>query len=146
MFRGNVVASNSKITQFIRNRDWRIWLGLVITVIWIAGGLFYLARVTETSPSQNFGLEAVGSFLEGAFAPLAFLWLVLGLFIQQRELANNTEALRHTLEQSEKQTQAIAATEMNARQETFFKIAENVKHQLGGISVTRAAISLPSRS
>ena len=29
---------------------------------------------------------------------------------------------------------AIAATEMNARQETFFKIAENVKHQLGGIS------------
>lgn len=120
--------------QFIRNRDWRIWLGLVITVIWIAGGLFYVARVTETSPSQNFGLEAVGSFLEGAFAPLAFLWLVLGLFIQQRELANNTEALRHTSEQSEKQTQAIAATEMNARQETFFKIAENVKHQLGGIS------------
>ena len=134
MFRGNVVASDSKIMQFIRDRDWRIWLGLVITVIWIAGGLFYLARVTETSPSQNFGLEAVGSFLEGAFAPLAFLWLVLGLFIQQRELANNTEALRHTSEQSEKQTQAIAATEMNARQETFFKIAENVRRQLGGIS------------
>lgn len=134
MFRGNVVASDSKIMQFIRDRDWRIWLGLVITVIWIAGGLFYLARVTETSPTQNFGLEAVGSFLEGAFAPLAFLWLVLGLFIQQRELANNTEALRHTSEQSEKQTQAIAATEMNARQETFFKIAENVRRQLGGIS------------
>ncbi len=120
--------------QFIRDRDWRIWLGLVITVIWIAGGLWYLARVTETSPTQNFGLEAVGSFLEGAFAPLAFLWLVLGLFIQQRELANNSEALRRTSEQSEKQTQAIAATEMNARQETFFKIADSVKHQLGGIS------------
>jgi hypothetical protein len=132
--RDDVVASDSKIMQFIRNRDWRIWLGLVISVIWIAGGLFYLARVTESSPSQNFGLEAVGSFLEGAFAPLAFLWLVLGLFIQQRELANNTEALRHTSEQSEKQTQAIAATEMNARQETFFKIAENVRRQLGGIS------------
>jgi len=128
------MASDNKVMQFIRGRDWRIWLGLVITVIWIAGGLYYVARVTETSPSQNFGLEAVGSFLEGAFAPLAFLWLVLGLFIQQRELANNTEALRHTSMQSEKQTQAIAATEMNARQETFFKIAENVKHQLGGIS------------
>jgi hypothetical protein len=128
------MASDNKVMQFIRERDWRIWLGLVITVVWIAGGLFYLARVTETSPSQNFGLEAVGSFLEGAFAPLAFLWLVLGLFIQQRELANNTEALRYTSMQSEKQTQAIAATEMNARQETFFKIAENVKHQLGGIS------------
>ena len=128
------MASANKVMQFIRDRDWRIWLGLVISVVWIAGGLYYVARVTETSPSQNFGLEAVGSFLEGAFAPLAFLWLVLGLFIQQRELANNTEALRQTSEQSEKQTQAIAATEMNARQETFFKIAENVKHQLGGIS------------
>lgn len=128
------MSSENKILLFIRNRDWRIWLGLAITVVWIAGGLWYVARVTETSPTQNFGLEAVGSFLEGAFAPLAFLWLVLGLFIQQRELANNTEALRLTSEQSEKQTQAIAATEMNARQETFFKIAENVKHQLGGIS------------
>lgn len=116
------------------DRDWRIWLGLVITVVWIAGGMWYVALVTETEPTQNFSLEAVGSFLEGAFAPLAFLWLVLGLFIQQRELANNTEALRKTSEQSEKQTQAIAATEMNARQETFFKIADNVKHQLGGIS------------
>jgi hypothetical protein len=59
---------------------------------------------------------------------------VIGLFIQQQELANNTEALRKTSEQSEIQTQAIAATEMNARQGTFFKIAESVRHQLGGIS------------
>ena len=133
-FSGLAMASENRVMQFIRDRDWRIWLGLVITIFWIAGGMWYVARVTETSPTQNFGLEAVGSFLEGAFAPLAFLWLVLGLFIQQRELANNTEALRKTSEQSEKQTQAIAATEMNARQETFFKIAESVKHQLGGIS------------
>ena len=42
--------------------------------------------------------------------------------------------LRQTSIQSEKQTQAIAATEMNARQETFFKIAENVRNQLGGIT------------
>ena len=128
------MSADSKVLQFIKGLDCRIWLGLAITVVWIAGGIYYVLRVTETSPSQNFGLEAVGSFLEGAFAPLAFLWLVLGLFIQQRELANNSEALRRTSEQSEKQTQAIAATEMNARQETFFKIAENVKQQLGGIS------------
>jgi hypothetical protein len=128
------MTSDNSLMQFIRDRDWRIWLGVIVTIVWIGGGLLYVARVSEAEPTQNFSLEAVGSFLEGAFAPLAFLWLVLGLFIQQRELANNTEALRKTSEQSEKQTQAIAATEMNARQETFFKIAENVKHQLGGIS------------
>jgi hypothetical protein len=128
------MTSENKVIRFFTDRDWRIWLGLVITIIWIGGGLWYIGLVSETTPTQNFSLDAVGSFLEGAFAPLAFLWLVIGLFIQQQELANNTEALRKTSEQSEMQTQAIAATEMNARQETFFKIAEAVKHQLGGIS------------
>lgn len=124
----------NRFIRFISSRDWRIWLGLGLTAIWLIGSVWYISHVSETEPTQNFSLDAVGSFLEGAFAPLAFLWLVIGLFIQQQELANNTEALRKTSEQSEKQTQAIAATEMNARQETFFKIAESVKHQLGGIS------------
>jgi len=125
------MSNTSGFVEFLKRRDWRIWFGLVVTFIWIGGGILFVA--TRDS-NQAFTLEAVGSFLEGAFAPLAFLWLVLGLFIQQRELTRNTEALRLTVEQSEKQTQAIAATEMNARQETFFKIAENVKHQLSGIS------------
>jgi len=126
--------SDNKFIRFFVDRDWRIWLGLVITICWIGGGLWYIGLVSETTPTQNFSLDAVGSFLEGAFAPLAFLWLVIGLFIQQQELANNTDALRKTSEQSEIQTQAIAATEMNARQETFFKIKENVFRQLGGIA------------
>lgn len=109
-----MVAEN-KVRKFLASRDWRIWLGLIITVIWMASGIWYVAYVSETQPTQNFSLDAVGSFLEGVFAPLAFLWLVIGLFIQQRELAKNSEALRKTSEQSEKQTQAIAATEMNAR-------------------------------
>lgn len=123
--------ARNKVLLFIRRRDWRIWFGTTITLIWIIGGIWYL---TLHAPEQELTLEVIGSFLEGAFAPLAFLWLVLGLFMQQRELAINTQALQHTSEQSAKQTMAIAATEMNARQETFFKIAENVKQQLGGIS------------
>lgn len=128
------MARTGRSLKFFRERDWRIWLGVAVSVLWIAGGLFFVQNVGEVDPDYRFSLDAVGNFLEGAFAPLAFLWLVLGLFIQQRELADNTEAIRRTSEQSEKQTQAIAATEMNARQETFFKIAEGVKHQLGGIS------------
>lgn len=128
------MAANNRIVKFIKDRDWRIWLGIAITAVWIAGGAWYVSTEISNDPTQRLSLSVVGSFLEGAFAPLAFLWLVLGLFIQQRELANNTEALQKTSEQSEKQTHAIAATEMNARQESFFKIAENVKYQLGGIS------------
>lgn len=125
---------NGGIVQFIRKRDWRIWLGVVITFAWISGGLWYVITVSRSTPDQEFSLEVIGSFLEGAFAPLAFLWLVIGLFIQQRELANNSDALRRSSEQSAKQTLAIAATEMNARQGTFFKIKDNVFQQLGGIT------------
>jgi hypothetical protein len=128
------MADENAVVKFIRSRDWRIWFGIAVTVFWISGGLWYVIEVTRSTPEQEFSLEVIGSFLEGAFAPLAFLWLVIGLFIQQRELANNSAALRKTSEQSEKQTLAIAATEMNARQETFFKIKENVYQQLGGIS------------
>lgn len=126
--------STRAITR-LRQMDWRIFMGVVITVLWLIAGVVYLrggklAKVTI----YDIPLEDLGSFLEGAFAPLAFLWLVIGLFIQQKELSDNTEVLRQTSIQSEKQTQAIAATEMNARQETFFTIAENVKVQLGGIA------------
>ena len=126
--------TSNRLLKFISDRDWRIWFGLVVTFIWIGGGLWFVIGSVAADPDQELTLDVIGNFLEGAFAPLAFLWLVLGLFMQQRELANNTEMLRRTSEQSEKQTQAIAATEMNARQETFFKIAESVKHQLGGIT------------
>lgn len=121
-----------KIEKSIRNTDWRIWLGIVVTLLWLVGGGWYVLQIGRSA--EVLTLETIGGFLEGAFAPLAFLWLVIGLFIQQRELANNTEALQRTSEQSAKQTLAIAATEMNARQETFFKIKENVHNQLGGIT------------
>ena len=128
------MQSGNRLIRFIADRDWRIWFGLVVTFTWIVGGLYFVIGSVQADPDQDLTLDVIGNFLEGAFAPLAFLWLVLGLFMQQKELANNTEMLRRTSEQSEKQTQAIAATEMNARQETFFKIAASVKHQLGGIT------------
>jgi hypothetical protein len=128
------MSSRRSVRQFFGDRDWRIWLGIVISTFWTAAGVWYVAGIYASDPSQIHSLDAVGSFLEGVFAPLAFLWLILGMFMQQRELADNTKAIRRTAEQSEKQTLAIAATEMNARQGTFFKIAESVKQQLGGIS------------
>jgi len=128
------MASDNALMRFFTSRDWRIWFGIAVTIFWIGGGAWYVTGIVKATPEQEITLAVIGNFLEGAFAPLAFLWLVIGLFIQQQELANNSEALRRTSEQSEKQTLAIAATEMNARQETFFKIKENVYQQLGGIA------------
>ncbi len=117
-----------KLLTALRQIDWRIFMGIILTTVWMVAGIIYLRGANiEQAAIYDIPLENIGSFLEGAFAPLAFLWLVIGLFVQQKELADNTEVLRQTSIQSEKQTTAIAATEMNARQETFFKIADNVK-------------------
>ena len=100
------MSSLNRLIQFIHKRDWRIWFGLVVTFIWISGGIWFVKAAVESGSEQKLTLEIVGSFLEGAFAPLAFLWLVLGLFIQQRELARNADALLRSTEQVEKQTLA----------------------------------------
>ena len=114
--------------------DWRILLGLALTFLWLLLGALYVSLNVGWGNFATLPMDAMGTFLEGAFAPLAFLWLVIGLFIQQTILAENNQELRHNNLHSERQTQAIAATELNARQETFFKIADNTRKQLGGIS------------
>ncbi len=115
-------------------KDWRIWFAIGLTFFWCCFLAIYIARNVGWGSFLDLPIEEMGTFLEGAFAFLAFLWLVVGLFIQQSVLAENNEELRRNNLHSEKQTQAIAATEMNARQETFFKIADSTRRQLGSIS------------
>jgi hypothetical protein len=115
-------------------KDWRIAVALVLTLLWFLFLAIYVARNVGWENFLDLPIEEMGSFLEGAFAFLAFLWLVIGLFIQQSVLAENNEELRRNNLHSEKQTQAIAATELNARQETFFKISEATRRQLGAMS------------
>ena len=62
---------------------------------------------------------------------------MLGLFLQQRELAVNNRAIQRqfeimqrTAEHAEIQTRAIAANELHARQDTFIDVAQMVTHQL----------------
>lgn len=115
-------------------QDWRILYGIALTVFWFFFLFLYIARNVGWGSFLDLPIEEMGTFLEGAFAFLAFLWLVIGLFIQQSVLAENNQELRRNNLHSEKQTTAIAATEMNARQETFFKIADSTRRQLGSIS------------
>jgi hypothetical protein len=121
--------------------DWRVWLGLTLTFGWLALGIGYLETTVGWDKFVKLRIDSLGNFLEGAFAPLAFLWLVVGYFLQKDGLERNTEALRHQLheiqrsaEQAVIQSQTIAAAEVHARQETFLKIAQNVRAQLGTIT------------
>ena len=122
------------------SRDWRIWLGLILTSTYLVIIGVYVSGVVGWQKFFDEPIELVGSFLEGAFAPLAFLWLVIGYFLQKKELALNTlaisrqnEVILQSAEQAVIQSRSIVASELHARKESFLKIAESVKQQLGAI-------------
>ena len=54
----------------------------------------YLLGMVGWGRFVNLPTADIGSFLEGAFAPLAFLWLVIGYFLQKKELRQNTDAMK----------------------------------------------------
>lgn len=102
--------------------DWRVWLGLALTIVWLLLLSFYIAGTVGWVNVASAPINIVGNFLEGAFAPLAFLWLVIGYFLQKKEITQNTAAIKmqyveiqKTADQAVMQTEAIAASEQHAR-------------------------------
>jgi hypothetical protein len=122
------------------SRDWRIWFGLASTLCWLWLGFMYVAIVVGFENFLVQPADALGSFLEGAFAPLAFLWLVIGFFLQQRELRENNSAIRlqyqqmrRQVELAEGQARSIEANALHQEQETLLLVADRVHRQLGSV-------------
>jgi hypothetical protein len=107
--------------------DWRVALGSIVTLVWISTGLLYLLGIVGWGNFVHLPTADIGSFLEGAFAPLAFLWLVIGHFMQQKEISANTRAIKL----QEKSAQRL---ELHSRQDSYFKLLNLVQEQLGGIA------------
>lgn len=107
--------------------DWRVLFGLVVTLLWIGTGLLYLLTVVGWGNFVRLPTADIGSFLEGAFAPLAFLWLVIGHFMQQKEISANTRAIQL-------QEKSARRLELHSRQDSYFKLLSLVQEQLGGIA------------
>jgi hypothetical protein len=82
--------------------------GLGLTVLWLTAlaGLAYW----KSDSLCTLTLNEWGDFLAGAFAPLAFLWLVVGYMQQGEELQHSTDALRlqaHELQNSVNQQREL---------------------------------------
>ena len=107
---------------------------MIVTFVWLALGYLYIDVSVGWDQFQHLSADQVGNFLQGAFAPLAFLWLVIGAFLQQSELSQNNEVLRLSVQQAEIQSEKMAANELHARQETFLRISQRVHQQLGTIA------------
>ena len=66
-------------------------LGIFGTIVW--GFIVAVTLRDEWNAAQQMALNEWGDFLAGLFTPIAFLWLVLGYFLQSKELRLNTKAL-----------------------------------------------------
>lgn len=123
---------------WISSIDWRIWFGIVVTLVWLLVLGMYISGAVGWYNLGKVPIDTLGGFLEGSFAPLAFLWFVLAYFSQQKELAQNTEVLKmqslemqRSVEQASIQATAISESEMHARREAFLRTHDIVKQQLG---------------
>ena len=130
---GQPASAGGKHRRYVR-------VAFAATAFWFAVAAYYIATEIGWGRFRHLPADTIGTFLEGVFAPLAFLWLVVGYFLQQAEIHQNTEALRaqsiqiqRTAEQAIIQSQVIVANEVHARQETFLRIAQQVQGQLGMI-------------
>ena len=147
---GRSVSTKAEENTAVEAAAWRpqfsggVWLlrfGLGITILWVILGLTYIFGSLGWRQFAGLTPDELGGFLEGSFAPLAFLWLVIGYFLQREELRQNTDALRAqakeiqlSVEQLMIQSDKMAQTEIHSRQRTFLQVVERVYMQLGTIA------------
>ncbi|WP_170004908.1 hypothetical protein [Pseudopontixanthobacter vadosimaris] len=74
-----------------RDRRYLPLIGLALSVLYVALLVLYL--FLQGQNPADLRLNELGDFVGGVSSPLAFLWLVLGLFQQSREIRLSGRAL-----------------------------------------------------
>ena len=83
-----------------------LWVIVGLTIFYIVAILFF--RFNDAWELLKAGnLNELGDFLAGFFTPLAFGWLIYGLFLQSKELRLQREELLLTRNQLGKQTELL---------------------------------------
>ncbi len=95
-------------------------VGLILTILWLSFVAFYISQGVGWGAFMRQPMDVIGSFFEGAFAPLLFLWIVVGFFLQQKDIAENAKNIAKQAQQ----------TQLN----TFLSLSKMVLQQLGVIS------------
>ena len=101
LMKNNVKSLVSITFQFIKN-NFGSCLSWAVTIAWL---LFIFCKIQKGIMPIN--LNEFGDFIAGAFAPLAFFWLVRGFYQQGIGLKQNSEALNLQAEELQKSTEAL---------------------------------------
>ncbi len=85
-------VTNESDTSDIRLMSRSTRIGSAITLFWLAFMIWMI--IDDWTKAQALGLNEWGDVFAGFFAPLAFLWLVLGFLQQGTELRISSNALQ----------------------------------------------------
>lgn len=111
--------------------DRRFVFGFVVTAAWLSGlgFLAYAQRTQFVSMDPN----EWGDFLAGAFAPLAFFWLVIGYLQQGEELRVSSKALQLQADELknsvEQQRELVEVTRLQVESEREAFAHQQAVHQ-----------------
>lgn len=138
----------------IKARVGWLWFGIGVTLLYV--GALYLLLPSPKTCDQAAGLvryfdcydlNAVGDFLAGVFAPIAFLWLVVAVLIQSQELSLQRQELAATrAEVTENRKVAQAQADEARRQAEFIGKqtqileAERQRAEMAGVDAEIAAL------
>lgn len=86
-----------KAVRWLRSR-WLMVTGIVLTVLWVVLGLILYFEATDDTVSMR--PNELGDLLSGFVAPLAVIWLVIGMFMQAQALRFQQEELKHQIEET----------------------------------------------
>lgn len=93
-----------------------IRVGYLLTGVWVVLLAIYVMLGKGWIELWRSGFSEIGDFLSGAFAPLAFFWLVIAVLLQTHELSLQREQLRESTEALKEQAkEAHALVEQNKR-------------------------------
>ncbi len=76
----------------------------LISIVWVTFGGIYAAL----HGFSDISLNEAGDFFAGLFSPLAFYWLVVGFFMQRKELSLQREELFEARKQNERQADELS--------------------------------------
>ncbi|WP_228722220.1 hypothetical protein [Acinetobacter schindleri] len=94
------------------------------------GSFLFILKIHNGILPTN--LNEFGDFIAGAFAPLAFFWLVRGFYQQGKGLEQNSKALKLQADELKKTTDALdlQVKEMRASVEQQSRLAEFYENEL----------------
>ena len=90
-------------------------MGFALTGLWVVA--FALVLRMNWTDAAEMGLNEWGDFLAGFMAPLALMWIVIGYFLQGKELRINTEALKAQQDELRNQVKETALLAKSAERQ-----------------------------